>query len=81
MGLMMLKCTAVDRQSQQFFFCFQRCNVLYDMFRPTWPSSGNIHCVRNIWEEIMNVTYYKTNLDHILPKIVVIFKVMLQKKP
>jgi len=29
-------------------------SVLGDMFRPTWPSSGNTHCVRNYWVEIID---------------------------
>jgi hypothetical protein len=33
------------------------------MFWPTWPSSGNTHYVRNTWEEIINIEYYKKKGD------------------
>jgi hypothetical protein len=45
------------------FCCYWRCTLLCDMFRPSWPSSGNI---RNALEEIMNCKYYKQKWDPIL---------------
>jgi len=44
-----MKYTEVVRQSQQ--------KLLYDLFRPTWLSSGNTHSVRITWEEIINIKY------------------------
>ena len=30
-----------------------------DIFRATWPSASNIHCLLNAWEETISVQYYK----------------------
>jgi len=37
--------------------------VFYKKFRPTWPSSGDTHYLRDAWQEISYIKYvsfYKT---------------------
>jgi hypothetical protein len=46
--------------------------LVYDMFRPTGPSSGNTHYVENTWEGIVSIKHYKKKWDIILLEIVVI---------
>jgi hypothetical protein len=41
-----MKYTEVIHQSQQKLFCgYLRFSILYDLFWPTWLSSGNTHYV------------------------------------
>jgi hypothetical protein len=53
-----MKYIEVIRQNKNFFVVIR--DLMYcDMFWPTWTSSGNTHYVRNTWEEIINIKYYK----------------------
>jgi hypothetical protein len=43
------------------------------MFRPSWPSLGNMHNVRTTWEDITSIKHYKTNFTFTWPCIVTNF--------
>jgi len=42
--------------SNLFYYCFQNL-LLYDMFRPNWPSSGNTQLIQDTWEEISDIQF------------------------
>jgi hypothetical protein len=45
--------------TRNFVFGIKKFIAVYDMFRPTWTSSGNAYHVQNIWEETNNTENYK----------------------
>jgi hypothetical protein len=50
-------------QSQhKLFNCYYRSSVLYNLFQPTWPYSGNTHYIQNTWEAIINTKNYKQEI-------------------
>jgi hypothetical protein len=44
---------------KELVYRYQKFNAVYDMFRSTWPSSGNTYCVQNSWEEVNSMGNYK----------------------
>jgi hypothetical protein len=44
-------------------FIVLRISIHYDMFRLTWPFSGIIQYVQNIWEDFSNMMFCKNKRD------------------
>lgn len=43
------------------FLLFSEYSIHYNMFQPTWLSSGDTQYVQNTWENISNIKFYLKN--------------------
>jgi hypothetical protein len=41
------------------FLLFTESGFQCDLFRSTWPSSGDTQYIQNTWEDISNIKFYK----------------------
>ena len=45
------------------YLLFSKFSFHYGIFRPSWPSSGNIKYMQDTWEDVSNTNFYKKKLD------------------